>query len=175
MDGIETTKLAGIRLLVLDVDGVLTDGGIILHSDGSESKRFDVQDGHGIKLWHRAGGVTAIVSGRTSGPTEHRAGQLDVAHVLQGQLEKLPAVETLLRQLGFGWEQAAVVGDDILDIPTVRRAGFGVAVANAVAELKSVADYVTSRAGGHGAVREVIELILKAGDRWTSLMERYER
>lgn len=175
MDGDQARKLAAIRLLVLDVDGVLTDGGIIIHSDGTESKCFHVQDGHGIKLWHRAGGITAVVSGRTSGPTEYRARQLDIAHVLQGQLDKLPAVEGLLRQLGLGWEHAAVVGDDVLDIPTVRRAGFGVAVANAVLELKAEADFVTSRPGGHGAVREVIELILKAGGRWTALMERYER
>ena len=114
-------QLSAIRLLILDVDGVLTDGGIIVHSDGTESKRFHVQDGHGIKLWHRAGGITAIVSGRTSGPTEHRARQLDIAHVVQGKLDKLPAMEELLRQLGLGWEQAAVIGDDVVDIPTVRR------------------------------------------------------
>ena len=175
MDGDRTRQLSAIRLLILDVDGVLTDGGIIVHSDGTESKRFHVQDGHGIKLWHRAGGITAIVSGRTSEPTEHRARQLDIAHVLQGQLDKLPAMEELLRQLGMGWEQAAVIGDDVVDILTVRRAGFGVAVANAVEELKAVADFVTLRSGGHGAVREVIELILKTSGRWAPLMERYER
>ena len=175
MDGDRASKLAAIRLLILDVDGVLTDGGIIVHSDGTESKRFHVQDGHGIKLWHRAGGMTAIVSGRTSGPTEHRARQLDIAHVLQGKLDKLPAMEGLLRQLGLGWEHTAVIGDDVVDIPTVRRAGFGVAVANAVEELKAVADFVTRCSGGHGAVREVIEMILKTSGRWAPLMERYER
>lgn len=149
----QENKLGRIRLLVLDVDGVLTDGGIILHSDGTESKRFHVQDGHGIKLWHRSGGITAIVSGRTSPPTEHRARQLDIAHVIQGQLDKLPALEALLRRIGLTWDQTAFLGDDVVDLPLVRRAGFGVAVANAVEEVRTAADYVTLRRGGDGAVR----------------------
>jgi len=165
--------LSGIRLLVLDVDGVLTDGTIIVHADGTESKAFNVHDGHGIKLWHRAGGMTAILSGRSVAATNHRAEQLGIRHVVQGQKRKLPAFERLLDSCGVSAEQVACIGDDVVDIPLIRRAGLGVAVANAVPELKRVADWVTQAPGGHGAVREVIEYILKRSNRWAGLMERY--
>ena len=162
-----------IKLLVMDVDGVLTDGTVLINSDGSEGKNFSIVDGHGIKLWHRAGGMSAVISGRPSGATTVRAEQLDIGHVLQGCKKKLPAFEGLLEEVGVSADEAVFVGDDLLDLPLVRRAGFGVAVADAVDELKAAADYVTVKAGGEGAVREVIECILKGSGKWDVLMERY--
>jgi len=162
-----------IELLVLDVDGVLTDGGLIIHSDGSESKRFHTLDGHGIRLWQRAGGKVALVSGRTSLPVSRRAQELEISYVLQDCHFKLPALEQLLRETGLKAENVAYVGDDLMDLPPMQRVGFRVAVVNAVEELKAHADYVTTRAGGDGAVREVIEYILKNSGRWDSLMDRY--
>jgi len=173
MDMPRGIDFANIRLLVLDVDGVLTDGTVLLHADGSESKAFNLLDGHGIKMWRRAGLEVAFLSGRPSPATRHRAAQLEVEHVLEGCHQKLPALKGLIERLGLKRQQVAYVGDDLLDLPPVRYSGFGVAVANAVDELKHCADYVTTRPGGHGAVREVIEVILKKGGSWASLMERY--
>lgn len=164
---------SNIKMLAMDVDGVLTDGRVIINSDGSESKAFSLLDGHGIKLWHRVGLSTAMISGRASGATTVRAEQLKIGFVRQGCIKKLPAFEELLAEAGVSEEEVVYVGDDLLDLPLVRRAGYGVAVANAVDELKEVADYVTKSSGGHGAVREVIEQILKATGRWDELMERY--
>lgn len=162
-----------IELLVLDVDGVLTDGGLLIHSDGSESKQFHTFDGHGIRLWQRAGGKVAWLSGRTSLPVDRRAQELGVSYVLQDCHFKLPALEQLLCDTGLKAENVAYVGDDLMDLPPIMHVGFGVAVANAVDELKAHADYVTTREGGHGAVREVIEYILKNSGRWDNLMSRY--
>ena len=162
-----------IRLLVTDVDGVLTDGGIIIHSDGTESKRFHVMDGHRIKMWQRAGLEAAIISGRRTETTVLRAEQLGIERVLQGCKEKLPAFESLLAATGFSPDEVVCIGDDLMDIPLVKRAGFGVAVANAADELKHAADYTASRNGGDGAVAEVIEVILKNSGKWDTLMERY--
>lgn len=165
--------LKAIELLVLDVDGVLTDGRVFIHSDGGESKGFNILDGHGIRMWQRAGLKVALLSGRASAATTRRAQELEIPHVLQDCKFKLPALEQLLAELGLSIEQAAYVGDDLMDLPIVRRVGLGVAVANAVDELKEQADYVTVRRGGEGAVREVIEYILKGSGRWASLVERY--
>jgi 3-deoxy-D-manno-octulosonate 8-phosphate phosphatase (KDO 8-P phosphatase) len=165
--------LSLIKLLILDVDGVLTDGTIVINADGSESKIFDVHDGHGIKMWSRAGFIVAIISGRQSHATDHRASQLGIEYVMQDQKEKLPAFEQLLDKTGMTAEQVVYAGDDLMDLPLVKRAGLGVAVANAVAELKDAADYVTDAPGGRGAVREVIEYILKNTGRWNELVERY--
>ncbi|OQY05093.1 MAG: hypothetical protein B6I25_06180 [Planctomycetales bacterium 4572_13] len=168
------TDFSEIQLLILDVDGVLTDGGIIIHSDGTESKRFSVLDGHRIKLWQRSGGLTAIISGRETAATTIRAEQLGITHIMQGCLEKLPAFEQLLDKVGLTPEQTAYVGDDLMDIPLVRRVGFGAAVANAVDEFKKHADFITQHAGGDGAVAEVIEHLLKKKMKWEELMERYQ-
>jgi 3-deoxy-D-manno-octulosonate 8-phosphate phosphatase (KDO 8-P phosphatase) len=165
--------LKAIELLVLDVDGVLTDGRVFIHSDGGESKGFNILDGHGIRMWQRAGLKVALLSGRASAATTRRAQELEIPHVLQDCKAKLPALQQLLAELGLSPEQAAYVGDDLMDLPIVRRVGLGVAVANAVDELKEQADYVTVRRGGEGAVREVIEYLLKGSGRWASLMERY--
>ncbi len=165
--------LAAIELLVLDVDGVLTDGRVIIHSNGGESKCFHILDGHGIRMWQRAGLRVALLSGRVSQATTRRAWELEIPHVIQDCHAKLPALTHLLAELGLPPERVAYVGDDLMDLPIIRHVGFGVAVANAVEEIKEHADYVTARRGGEGAVREVIEHILKASGRWAGLMERY--
>ncbi len=165
--------LEAIQLLVLDVDGVLSDGRLIVHSDGSESKAFHTLDGHGIRMWQRAGLKVALLSGRHSVATQRRADELDIAYVLQDCHLKRPALEELLATAGLKAEQTAYVGDDLPDLPPMRMVGFAVAVANAVEEVKAQADYVTTRPGGSGAVREVIEHILKGSGRWQPLMERY--
>jgi 3-deoxy-D-manno-octulosonate 8-phosphate phosphatase (KDO 8-P phosphatase) len=165
--------LEKIKMLVMDVDGVLTDGRIVVGADGSESKNFSVLDGHGIRLWHRAGLKTALVSGRSSPPTKHRAEQLGIEYVLEDCHYKLPAIEKLAEQSGVSAGEMAYIGDDLPDVPAMGCVGFAVAVANGVDEAKEHADYVTKRAGGDGAVREVIEHILKETGKWQGLMERY--
>lgn len=167
------TDLDAIELLVLDVDGVLTDGRVIIHSDGGESKCFHILDGHGMRMWQRAGLKLAWLSGRSSPATTRRAEELQVTHVIQDCHVKLPALKQLLEELGVPAAHTAYVGDDLMDLPVIRYVGFGAAVADAVDELKEQADYVTLRPGGRGAVREVIEYILKNSGRWQGLMERY--
>jgi 3-deoxy-D-manno-octulosonate 8-phosphate phosphatase (KDO 8-P phosphatase) len=166
-------NLADIQLLTMDVDGVLTDGTLIINDDGSESKSFNTLDGHGIRLWQRAGLKVALLSGRVSPPTRRRAEQLQIQYVYEDCHYKLPVFEKLVQQLGLSPDETAFIGDDLTDLPVIRYAGFGVAVANAVAEVKQHADYVTTRAGGKGAVREVIEYILKHSGKWDNLMKRY--
>ena len=124
-------------------------------------------------MWHRSGFKTAIISGRGSGATTVRAEQLSINYLQQGCKKKLPAFELLLEEAKLSAEEVIYIGDDLLDLPLVRRAGFGVAVANAVDELKAGADYVTKKSGGTGAVREVVEIVLKAIGKWDELMERY--
>ena len=167
------SNLADIKLLVVDVDGVLTDSAIIINADGSESKVFSSLDGHGIRMWQRAGLKVAFLSGRESEPTRQRARQLDVEYCIQNCHNKLPALKELAQKLGLTAKAIAYIGDDLTDLPSIRYAGFGVAVANAVDEVRKYADYVTNRAGGRGAVREVIEYILKNTGKWQQLMERY--
>lgn len=165
--------LEAMEMLVLDVDGVLTDGRVMTHNDGSESKCFHVLDGHGIRMWQRAGLKVAWLSGRCSVATSCRAEELQVPYVLQDCHEKLPALRKLLEEVGVAAQNVVYVGDDVMDLPVIRYVGFGVAVANAVDEVKECADYITTRPGGAGAVREVIEYVLKGSGRWQSLMERY--
>jgi 3-deoxy-D-manno-octulosonate 8-phosphate phosphatase (KDO 8-P phosphatase) len=165
--------LANIEMLALDVDGVLTDGTLIINSDGSESKFFNSLDGHGIRMWQRAGLKVALISGRASEPTTRRAEQLQIEYVFQDCHYKLPVLEKLLEQLGLSSDRVADIGDDLTDLPTMRYVGFAAAVANAVDEVEQCADYVTTRSGGRGAVREVIEYILKNSGRWQELMKRY--
>jgi len=167
-------NLADIKLLVLDVDGVLTDTAIIINADGSESKMFSSLDGHGIRMWQRAGLDVAFLSGRESEPTTRRAQQLGVEHCIQDCHNKLPALKELAEKLKLEAKELAFIGDDLTDLPPIRYSGFGVAVANAVDEVKQQADYVTTRTGGRGAVREVIEYILKNTGKWQQLMARYQ-
>jgi 3-deoxy-D-manno-octulosonate 8-phosphate phosphatase (KDO 8-P phosphatase) len=165
-------NLNDIQLLVMDVDGVLTDGQVAIFDDGSEGKSFNVLDGHGIRMWRRAGGKCAFLSGRSSQATAVRAEQLEIDYCIQPcpsevqGFEKLPALAKLLEDAGILAERAAYIGDDLMDLPAIRYVGFGVAVANAVDEVKGQADYVTTRRGGEGAVREVIEYILKNTGKW---------
>ncbi len=166
-------KLKKVKLLALDVDGVLTDGSIIVNSDGSETKIFNVVDGHRISLWHRAGFESAIISGRYSEPTDIRAKQLSIKHVLQDCKFKLPAFESLLKKTDLEPDEVAYIGDDLMDIPVVTRVGFGVAVSTACTELKKNCDYVTKKLPGKGAVGEVVELMLRTKGKWSELMERY--
>jgi len=170
---IKSSNLADIKMLVLDVDGVLTDGSILIDSNGSESKFFNVVDGHGIWMWQKAGLKVAFLSGRASKSTKYRAEQLGIDYVFEGCQDKLAVLKQLLEKLGLSPNRVAYVGDDLLDLPPIRYAGFGVAVANAVGEVKQYADYVTTRQGGSGAVREVIEYILKNTGRWQELIKRY--
>ncbi len=166
-------NLSEIKLLVLDVDGVLTDGTLIVNADGSESKNFNVLDGHGIKLWKRAGLKVAFLSGRVSESTGHRARRLEVDYCLQDCRDKLPALEKLLKEANLPPQAVAYVGDDLPDLPPMGYVGFAVAVSNAVDEVKKHADFITTRPGGSGAAREVIEYILKSTGKWAKLMERY--
>ena len=166
-------NLADIEMLVMDVDGVLTDGTLIIHGDGAESKSFNSMDGHGIRMWQRAGLKVALISGRASEPTQRRAEQLQIEYVFQDCHYKLPVFEKLLEQIGLSPDKVAYIGDDLTDLPVITYVGFGVAVASAVDEVKRYADYVTTRPGGRGAVREVIEYILKNSGRWQQLMDRY--
>jgi len=162
-----------VKLLVLDVDGVLTDGTLVINADGRESKFFNSLDGQGIRLWRRTGRKVAFLSGRLSEPVRLRAEQLDVDYCFQDCHDKLPVLEELVKETGLSAENTAYMGDDLPDLPVIRYVGFGVAVANAAAEVKREADYVTHRCGGGGAVREVVEYILKRSGCWQGLMERY--
>jgi len=159
-------RLEKIRCLLLDVDGVLTDGRILIAGDGQEFKSFHILDGHGIVLARRAGLTVGIVSGRPSEATTRRAAQLGVTLVVQRPVNKMELVEEIKNQHGFADDQIAFVGDDLPDLPVLRRVGLAVAVPNGVEEVQAAAHYVTNRAGGHGAVREVIDLLLKAQGMW---------
>ena len=162
-----------IELLVLDVDGVLTDGRITLTEEGNEIKTFNVRDGAGMKYWKRAGGKLALITGRGSPAVARRAKELDVDVVRMNAKDKLPVLVEILDDLGIEPGAAAVVGDDLPDIPMMRHCGFSAAVADAVDEVRQCATVVTATRGGRGAVRELIELILKRSGRWDGIMARY--
>jgi len=166
-------RASRVRLLLLDCDGVLTDGRITLVGEGDESKSFHTRDGHGLVLLRRAGVGTGIVSGRTSSAVVRRARELGVDHVRQGAHDKVEVFESLLAEAGVTADEVCFVGDDVVDIPLMRRAGFAAAVADATPETRAAAHYVTRLPGGFGAVREVCELILKAQGRWEELMRPY--
>ena len=167
------TRAAAIKLLLLDVDGVLTDGSIVYADDGTELKRFHVRDGSGLKFWQQGGNRAAIVSGRKSKAVDVRAAELGISPVLQGRGDKLPAFEEVLAQTGFRPEQVCAIGDDLPDLPVLRRCGLAVAVADACPELREAADYVTTAPGGRGAVREAIEWLLKLQGRWDEVLNHY--
>lgn len=160
-------------MLVLDVDGVLTDGKIILNADGSETKAFNSLDGHGIRMWKRAGLKVAFLSGRRSTPTKKRAQQLEIDYCLENCHNKTADLQKLLKNTKLSPKQIAYIGDDLPDLPVMRKVGLAVAVANAVEDVKKNADYVTGRPGGSGAVREVIEYIMKNTGQWDKAVERY--
>src|SRR5436305_6096484 len=162
-----------VRILILDCDGVLTDGRIIMLPTGDETKVFDVKDGHAIVMLHRAGIKSGIISGRQSSIVRARAKELGIAHVHEMAWVKTEAYEKILAEENLTNEEVCYIGDDVVDIPLLRRAGLAVAVADAVAEVKPFAHLVTTRAGGRGAVREVIELILEAQGKWEEALARY--
>ncbi|HVM61721.1 MAG TPA: HAD hydrolase family protein [Verrucomicrobiae bacterium] len=166
-------RLRKIRCLLLDVDGVLTDGKLQFTSDGAEIKTFDVLDGHGIAMAQRAGLTIGFISGRPSKATTQRAADLGVKIVLQKPVNKMEMVETVKRRHGFTNEEIGFIGDELVDLPALRRAGLAVAVANAVDEVKRAAHYITRHRGGDGAVREVIEMILKARGSWKIAIAKY--
>ena len=166
-------RAAAVELLLLDVDGVLTDGSVVYADDGTELKRFHVRDGSGLKLWHAAGKRSAIVSGRKSVAVARRAAELGIDPVLQGREEKTAAFEEVLARYGFAPEQVCAVGDDLPDLPVLRRCGLAVAVSDACPEVRDAAHIVTTASGGRGAVREAVEWVLKAQGRWAELTARY--
>ena len=166
-------RASRIKLLLMDCDGVLTDGQLELLENGDEQKTFHARDGQGISLFHRAGGKTGIISGRTSSAVERRAQDLKMAFVRQYAKDKVKALEEILAASDCSADECAYIGDDVADIPVMRRVGLSVAVADAVEETKQAAHYVTKLKGGRGAVREVTDLILKAQGRWEELMERF--
>jgi YrbI family 3-deoxy-D-manno-octulosonate 8-phosphate phosphatase len=162
-----------IELILADVDGVLTDGRIVVNNQGIETKRFHIRDGMGIRLWHKAGYRFGVVSLRSSQIVKMRAAELEIGIVRQGTCDKLATSLEIIGQLGLAPQQVCYIGDDLPDLPVVRAVGMGVAVADACGELVEAAAYVTKAPGGCGAVREVIELILKAQGRWDDVIQAY--
>lgn len=171
-------RFARVKLLLMDVDGVLTDGRLfqVPSPDGRmvETKGFDSQDGIGLQwlAWH--GIATGVISGRVSPATDERARQVKMRYVYQGHLEKIPILEEIARDSGIAFAEMAFAGDDLTDVVVMRRVGLAIATANARAEVKRAAHYVTAAAGGRGAIREVAELLLKAKGLWTDILKKYE-
>jgi 3-deoxy-D-manno-octulosonate 8-phosphate phosphatase (KDO 8-P phosphatase) len=165
-------RLRRVRLLLCDVDGVLTDGTVWM-GNGAETKRFNIRDGLGLKMLQHNGVKVGWVSRRPSRATQQRAKDLGIDFLTQSDSGKVAAVESILQEAGCGWAEVCYVGDDIVDVGVLKRVGVSVVVADGVAEAKAVADYVTHADGGHGAVREVAELILKAQRKWDRLLAEY--
>jgi len=157
--------LRGVRVLLCDVDGVLTDATVLMSGE-EEFKRFDIRDGLGLVLARRAGLRVGWISSRPSEATTRRARELGIDYLRQEKRDKVLVAEEILKSAGFNWGQTCYVGDDLVDLGPMRRAAFSVAVADAVPEVKQAADFVTSAAGGEGAVREVCEMILKVQQKW---------
>lgn len=162
-----------IRLLLLDVDGVLTDGKIQLHHDGTESKQFDIRDGTGIVLAQKAGIRVGLLSARQSAATVERAAQLRITLVRQGALDKRTTYEEIRHELDLGDAEIAFMGDDLLDLPVLGRVGLAAAPADAVEIVRSRVHWVSARRGGDGAVRELTELLLTAQDKWDDLVAEW--
>jgi 3-deoxy-D-manno-octulosonate 8-phosphate phosphatase (KDO 8-P phosphatase) len=167
------TRCAAIDLLIVDVDGVLTDGGIIYSDNGAELKQFHVRDGSGLKIWQFVGKRTALITGRRSQLVEVRAAELGIDPVIQGAVDKMPPYRELLRTGGWRPEQVCYVGDDVPDLPIMRNCGLAAAVADAASEVVADAHYVARAPGGRGAVRDVIELILRCQGHWQTIVERF--
>jgi 3-deoxy-D-manno-octulosonate 8-phosphate phosphatase (KDO 8-P phosphatase) len=165
-----TERARRVRLLLMDVDGVLTDGKILLHADGTESKTFDIRDGTGIVLALRAGLRVGLLSARHSGATTERAAQLKIPIVRQGAADKLATYEEILRLEGMADDEVAFMGDDLLDLPVLARVGLPAAPADATSEARGAAAWVSTARGGDGAVRELVEALLKAQDKWDAVV-----
>jgi 3-deoxy-D-manno-octulosonate 8-phosphate phosphatase (KDO 8-P phosphatase) len=162
-----------IELILADVDGVLTPGQIIFNNQGIESKQFHIRDGVGIRIWQRAGYKVGLITGRSSNVVKIRAAELGIEIVRQTAEDKLPVAQEILGQLGLEPRQACYVGDDLPDVPVMRYVGLGVAVADACEEARAAAHHVTQLCGGFGAVRETIEVVLKAQRRWDDLIQKF--
>jgi len=162
-----------IRLLALDVDGVLSDGQLYFGNQGEELKAFNALDGHGIKMLQASGVKVVIVTGRTSNIVAQRAQQLGIELLLQGREDKLTALHELTQHLQLDWSQMAYMGDDLPDLAAIIKVGFGISLPNAASTLADYSQYVTQRAGGQGAVREVCDLIMQAQDTWQSALEPF--
>ena len=167
-------KLKKIKMLMLDVDGVMTDGMIIMDDEGRQLKNFNVRDGHGLKIIQRYGIEVVILTGRQSEVVNHRAKDLDIKEIYQGALNKKEVFQKILQKHNLTADFVAYMGDDIIDIPVLRQVGFSAAVADAVDVVKKSVDYVTKNKGGHGAVRELCEMILQTQGKWPEIAEKYE-
>lgn len=167
-------KIKPVQVLILDVDGVLTNGEIIFDDAGRETKHFNVRDGQGLRMLMRYEVEVVLLTGRTSPVVNHRALELGIKEVYQGVWNKLDVFEGILREKNIVAAATAFVGDDVVDVPVLRRVGFSATVADASADLKNVVDYITKQNGGHGAVREICELILKAKGEWPEVAAKYE-
>jgi 3-deoxy-D-manno-octulosonate 8-phosphate phosphatase (KDO 8-P phosphatase) len=166
-------KASAVRLLLFDVDGVLTDGAVLMHVDGSESKSFHIRDGAALVWAQRAGLSVGFLSARTSGATAQRAAQLGIRIVSQGVAHKADAYEAICRQAGLEDSAVAFMGDDLLDLPVLSRVGLSAAPADAAPEVLASVDWVSSSGGGRGAARELIELVLRAQGRWNDVVQQY--
>ncbi|MBI3875706.1 MAG: HAD hydrolase family protein [Verrucomicrobia bacterium] len=164
-----------MKLLLCDVDGILTDASVFISESGEEVKRFHIQDGLGIVLLRRNGIKVGWISARPSGATTRRAEELKIDFLHQDKGGKLNAVEEILSKSQLAWDELCFMGDDVVDLAVLKRAGVAVSVPAAVAEAKSLAHHVTQARGGHGAVREVAEMILKAQGKWATLIAEYEQ
>ncbi len=166
-------RCKAIELLVLDVDGVMTDGGVEIDEKGGERKRFNIKDGAGVAFWKSQGKRAAILSGRSAAAVNFRAEELGIEPVLQGVKDKGPALVELAFKLGFSLEQVAYIGDDLPDLPAMAAAGFSACPADAASEVKARAHFVSQAEGGKGAVRETIEHILKIQNSWSRVLSRF--
>jgi 3-deoxy-D-manno-octulosonate 8-phosphate phosphatase (KDO 8-P phosphatase) len=166
-------KASRIQLVLFDVDGVLTDGTVVIHSDGSESKGFHIRDGAALVWAQRAGLSVGLLSARSSGATTHRAAQLGIRLLVQGVSNKLEGYERILRDSGLSDEVVAYMGDDLLDLPVLGRSGLSAAPSDAAPEVRDGVDWVSILPGGRGAARELIELVLRAQQRWDSVVQEY--
>jgi len=168
-------RARGIKLLIFDVDGVLTDGSLFYGDDGQEYKAFNSRDGHGIKMLRHSGVDAAILTGRTSQVVLHRARNLGISRIIQGSHDKLPSYESLLAETGLKPEETAYVGDDVVDLPVLRRCGLALTVPEAPPEVMQRVHYVTRAHAGRGAAREACELIMRAQGTWEGQLALYDR
>lgn len=166
-------RAAGIKLVLFDVDGVMTDGSLFIGDDGQEYKAFNSLDGHGLKMMQRSGIDAGIITGRTSEVVKHRVSDLGIRHVYQGCADKLPVYEELINKLGISAEETAYVGDDVVDLPVMLRCGLAITVANGHPLVKKHSHWATPSPGGRGACREVAEMMMFAHNKYTSAMLQY--
>jgi len=174
-DAVLLLKAQGIRVAFFDVDGVLTDGGLLFSESGETLKRFNTLDGHGLKMIQKIGITPVVITGRDSKPLRARLAALGITHAHFGTEDKLPAAEQTLEKLGLGWEVAAAMGDDWPDLPVMQRSAFTCAPVNAHVEVLARAQHVTKARGGEGAAREFCDVLMVASGRYVDLLEEYTR